>query len=298
SEPRPGAMAEALASAIRPTLYTLEGVRAANEAASVRAGAQPCPVHVKVDTGMHRVGASPDVAIEIARTVARSPGLHLEGLWTHMAVAEEVDDPFSARQLEQFGDVVRRLSEEGISADITHAGNSAGAIAHPASRMDMVRCGIAIYGYAPSPGTASILADGSDDRLRPAMSLSAHVCHVQELDAGERVSYGRRYAVSDKTVVATVPIGYADGLPRRLFDAGGEVLIKGRRLPIAGAVTMDLIMVDCGPEASVAVGDEVVLLGRQGANEIWADDWARWLDTISYEIVCGIGRRVPRVVSS
>jgi alanine racemase len=169
-----------------------------------------------------------------------------------------------------------------------HAANSAGLIAHPASRYDLVRAGIALYGIDPCPELA-----GRVD-LRPAMALKARVSYVKEVPAGDRISYGLRYRFDRPSTVATVPIGYADGVTRRLSAVGGEVLL-GRRRPIAGTVTMDQIMVDCGDDGAVAVGDEVVLIGSQGDDEITAADWARLLDTIGYEVICGVGARVPRV---
>jgi alanine racemase len=175
--------------------------------------------------------------------------------------------------------------------------NSAGAIAVPSSRRDFVRCGIAVYGVAPTPRIADILFEVSGgERLRPVLSLRTRVTYVRDLEVGERPSYGRRRPLPGLATVATAPIGYADGVPRRLFDEGGEVLIGGRRRPLAGVVTMDQIVVDCGPpgDQPVAVGDEVVLLGRQFGEEITADEWATRLGTISYEVLCGIGPRVPR----
>ena len=162
-----------------------------------------------------------------------------------------------------------------------------------------MRCGLALYGMAPTPALASTLAEATGGRrLEPVLSLRSRVTYVQDLAAGERPSYGRRRPVPCDTTVATVPIGYADGVSRRLFDQGGEVLIGGRRHPMAGVVTMDQIVVDCGPVgmARVAVGDEVVLIGRQGDQEITAGEWADLLGTISYEVVCAIGPRVPRIV--
>jgi alanine racemase len=161
----------------------------------------------------------------------------------------------------------------------------------------MVRCGLALYGLAPTTALASSLAAATGGaRLEPVLSLRSRVTFVRDLVAGERPSYGRRRELPADSTVATVPIGYADGVPRRLFDQGGEVLIGGVRRPLAGVVTMDQIVVDCGPvdTARVAVGDEVVLIGRQGAAEVAADEWAERLGTISYEVLCAIGPRVPR----
>jgi alanine racemase len=172
-----------------------------------------------------------------------------------------------------------------------HAANSAGLLAHPDSHYDLVRCGIALYGVPPAPALADRLA------LRPALSLRAYVSHTKELGAGDGVSYGLRYELPRAGRVATIPVGYADGVPRNLGLAGGEVLIGGRRFPIAGSVTMDQLMADVG-DAPVEVGDEVVLLGRQGDEEITAGEWADRLGTIAYEIVTGIGPRVPRTYLS
>jgi alanine racemase len=154
-----------------------------------------------------------------------------------------------------------------------------------------VRCGIALYGLSPAAETC----DQADVvRLRPALSLRARVSHVKEVEAGSRLSYGLRYRVAERSVIATVPLGYADGVTRSLAGAGGEVLIGGRRYPLGGTVTMDQILVDCGPGADVAVGDEVALIGRQGDEELGAWEWARRTGTVAYEVVCGVSVRVPR----
>lgn len=294
SEPPPEAVGAAIAAGLAPTLYTADGVAAAARAAgAARPGGDAVGVHLKVDTGMHRVGADPAGVVALAREVDRARGLRLEGLWTHLAVADEPDQGgFTLEQLSRFERVRDDLAAAGLRPGLLHAANSAAALAHPAARYDLVRCGIAAYGHPPGPALA-----GEAD-LRPALSLKARVSLVRALAAGERVSYGRRYAVGVAgSVVATVPLGYADGVPRRLSAVGGEVLVGGRRRPIAGTVTMDQVMVDCGPGAGVAVGDEVVLLGRQGSEEITAEEWAERLDTISYEVLCGIGPRVPRIVA-
>jgi alanine racemase len=152
----------------------------------------------------------------------------------------------------------------------------------------MVRCGIAMYGEPPGPARAGLVD------LRPALSLRARVAMVRRLPVDEAVSYGLRYTVTAGSLVATVPLGYADGVPRRLSEVGGQVLVGGRRRPIAGTVTMDQLLVDCGREGEVSPGDEVVLIGRQGGEEITAGEWADRLGTIAYEVLCGIGARVPR----
>ena len=175
----------------------------------------------------------------------------------------------------------------GIEPPLRHAANSAATIAYPDARFDLVRCGIALYGVHPSARV------GHQIDLRAALRLIGQVTHVQRLPPDETVSYGRRYRTDCDTTIATVAIGYADGVSRRLAAVGGEVLIRGSRRPIAGTVTMDQLMVDCGDD-DVHVGDEVVLLGRQSSECITAEDWADKLDTIGYEVVCGIGPRVPR----
>lgn len=283
SEPPIAAWFEVVRNRLTPTVYTASAIDALAEAA-VTAG-QSIGVHLKVDTGMHRVGAAPLDVVALAQQIDRAEGLHLEGLWTHLAVADEVDSDFTSLQLERFDAVQKEVAAAGVSPEMLHASNSAGAIFHPGGRFDMVRGGIALYGYDPA------LTHEFD--LQPALELKARVTFVKRVPAGDAISYGLRYTFDTDSTVATVPIGYADGVPRRLGLVGGEVLIGGRRRRIAGVVTMDQITVDCADD-EVSPGDEVVLLGRQGDEVIDADEWARLTDTISYEILCGIGARVPR----
>ena len=289
SEPTPPAMGDVVSWNLTPTLYTQEGVDAAAKAVSTLGGTGPLAVHVKADTGMHRVGATPEEAFDLAVAVSRLPELDLEGFCTHFAVADEPDNPYTAQQVEAFDAVVARLAAAGIRPRLLHACNSAGALTQPQARRDLVRCGLAVYGLAPSPELESACQE-----LRPAMALKARVAFVKRVAAGERISYGLHYRFDRPSTVATVPIGYADGVPRRLAEAGAEVLLGGRRRLIAGSVTMDQIMLACDDD-DVAVGDEVVLLGRQGGQAITAWDWADWLGTIAYEVTCGISARVPRV---
>ncbi|HLE38624.1 MAG TPA: alanine racemase [Acidimicrobiia bacterium] len=243
------------------------------------------PVHVKVDTGMHRVGALPDAALELAGAVAAGP-LDLEGVWTHFPVAEE-DAEFTAAQVASLDRFLERLAGRGIRPRVVHAANTAGALGNPAARRDFVRIGIGIYGLRPAPGFAPEVA------LRPAMRVMSRVVHLQHLPEGSRPSYGRRRPLAKDSTVATVPVGYADGLTRRLAVAGGGALIRGKRYPFAGTITMDQAVIDIGDDP-VELGDEVVFLGRQGDAEIPADEWAQRLDTVNWEIVCGFGPRLPR----
>jgi len=290
SEPPVPAMGDVVSWHLTPTLYTGEGIDAAAKAVATHGGSGPLVVHIKIDTGMHRVGATVDEAIALAVAADRMPELELGGLCTHFAVADEPGNDFTSAQIERFDGVVARLASLGVQASLLHACNSAGALTQPRARYDLVRCGLAIYGLAPSPALADRCAD-----LRPALALKARVSFVKPVAAGERISYGLTYRFERDAFVATVPIGYADGVPRRLSDNGGQVLVGGRRRAIAGTVTMDQLTVDCGDDASVKPGDEVVLLGAQGGEAIDAWEWATRLGTIAYEVTCGIGARVPRV---
>lgn len=240
------------------------------------------PVHLKLDTGMHRVGADRPT-LERLVTRAGELGVPVGGVWTHFAVSES-DDDFTRRQRDDLLAVVAELRPLLPDDVLVHHGNTAGAILHGGG--DLARVGLGLYGLYPSDRCHQHID------LRPAMRIVSRVSHVRRLPAGARPSYGRRRPLSDESTVATVPIGYADGVPRLLSDRG-SVLIGGRRLPLAGTVTMDQIVVDCG-NGMVEVGDEVVLIGRQGDAEVPADEWASLTDTINYEIVCGIGPRLPR----
>jgi alanine racemase len=287
SEPRFDEIGDALDTRARLTVYSPSVIAAIAKAAR-RRDAGPVPVHVKVDTGMRRVGLEPEDAVETIAAVVARPELRLEGVLTHLPVADEPDNPFTDEQLVRFRAVLDEIKAAGIDPGLVHMANSAGAIAHPATRFDLVRCGIAVYGIPPSPAL-----DGLVD-LRPAITLASEVSFVKRVRAGEAVSYGHHQRVAQDTTVATVPIGYADGVFRALPLHGQEVLIGGRRRPMVGVVTMDQVMVDCGPDADVAPGDPVVLLGAQGDERITPDEWAGRLGTISYEVVCAIGPRVGR----
>lgn len=285
SQPRAKDLRPAIERDLRITVYTNDGIEAvAATAGKLKVTAR---VHLKVDTGMNRVGCRPADALGLAKEIARHASVDLEAVYTHCALADEPGEPFTDVQLDRFEEVVAELDAAGLRPPMLHAANSAAAVDHPRARYDLARVGIAIYGISPSPALSDRLP------LRPAMSLSAEVSHAKRVAAGEGVSYGHLHHFAHDTNVATVPIGYADGVPRALSLVGGEVLIGGRRRPIAGVVTMDQLMVDCADD-DVAVGDEVVLLGRQGDERVTADEWADRLNTIAYEVVCGIGPRVPR----
>jgi alanine racemase len=265
---------------LTPTVYHAEFLERLADALPA-----PMPVHVKVDTGMHRVGAAPELAAELASEVV-ARGLELEGVWTHFPVAES-DPEFTRAQVAALRELIERLVAQGIEPTTVHAANTAAALAIPESRFDFVRIGLGTYGLLPAPDI------GADLGLRPAMRLISRVTHVQRLPAGARPSYGRSRPLPADSTVATVPVGYADGLTRRLGAHGAGALIGGRIHPFAGTVTMDQVMIDVG-DSDVAVGDEVVFLGRQDEAEITAYDWADRLDTITWEVVCGFGPRLPR----
>ncbi len=286
AEPPPHQYGEIVRTRARAVVYT---ARAIDGLATAAAGTTPVRVHLKIDTGMHRVGAAPADAVALARHIAARPSLVLDGVMTHLAVADEPDDPYTDGQLDTFDAVLAALRSDGIDPPLVHAGNSAAALAHPRSRFSLVRAGIATYGIVPGPGVAHVAGE-----LRPAMALRARVSFVKRVPGGARISYGLRHRFGADTTVATLPLGYADGVPRRLSSTGGAVLIGGRRRPIVGVVTMDQLMVDCGDDP-VAAGDEAVLIGRQGTEEVTAQEWASRLDTIAYEVTCGISARVPRV---
>ena len=299
SEAPPDETDDAVVHGLVTTVYSALGAQAVSAAAD-RAGVV-APVHVKVDTGMHRVGAEPERPGVGRATGVGRPRLHFAALWTHLAVSESTDledSAFTEGQLDRLDAARAELAAGGLPPPMVHAANSAAAIANVRSRLDLVRCGIALYGVLPDPAMGPALANAASggEGLKPVMSLKARVSWVQELDAGERPSYGRRRPLEARSGVATIPIGYADGVPRRYFTAGGTVLIGGRRCRLAGTVTMDQIVVDCGPGAQVSIGDEVVLIGSQGTETRSAQDWADTLETIGYEVLCGIGRRVPRLM--
>lgn len=242
-------------------------------------------VHAKVDTGMHRMGVwPPDDIVSFVDRVG-SAGLELEGVWTHLACADS-DEVTTVRQLEMFSRAVDLVRGAGFVPRLLHAANTAGAIAFPAARLDLVRAGIGIYGIEPAPGM------GADLGLRPVLTWRSAVSFVKRLAAGTRLSYGHRHELAHDAWVATVPVGYADGYARML-SSRADVLIGGRRCPVAGSVTMDQVMVDCG-DTKPALGDDVVLIGAQGSETVTAWELASHAGTIAYEMVARIGARVPR----
>lgn len=245
----------------------------------------PYPVHLKLDTGMHRVGAPPVEAFEIARKIHGDARLDLQGVYTHFPTAD-TDPEYTREQNEALLQFVAALAEEGIEPRLLHAANTAAAFELEETRHDLCRVGLGLYGVRPSPDC------GAELDLRAAMRVVSHVAYTMSLPAGERPSYGRRRPLPRSGNTATVPIGYADGVARSLSETA-TVLIGGERYPYAGTVTMDMVIVDLG-EDTADVGDEVVLLGAQGDGVISVDEWADLLGTITWEVLCHFGPRLPR----
>lgn len=271
---------------LTPVVFTMEQASSFSKAAS-RRGVR-MPVHFKVDTGMGRVGMQPDEAVGFITGVCGLPGLEPQGIMTHLADVGGPDKSFAAQQVEVFKAVIESLGRAGVNFPLVHAAGSAAIVEYDPALFNMVRPGIMLYGCYPEPHMREYLD------LRPVMSVRTRVMHVKTMEPGRPISYGRTFVTERPTVVATLPIGYADGFSRRLSNAG-SVLIGGRRCPVLGRVCMDLTMVDATGVPGVKVGDEAVVLGRQGGAEVTAEDMAELLGTISYEVLCGVSARVPRV---
>jgi alanine racemase len=236
-------------------------------------------IHVKLDTGMGRLGTRDR---ELALRLAARP--NAVGLMTHFATADELNDDLFPAQLEAFREFVDEVARDDV---VVHAANSAATLRDPAAQFDMVRCGVAIYGLDP------FQADPGAHELEPALSLRSWLASVRRIEAGDSVGYGRRWRASDPTWIGTVPVGYGDGW-RRALTNDCDVLIRGRRHPLVGTVSMDNVTVDLGPDPEAEVGDEVVLIGAQGEERILAEEVARRMGTINYEVTTGLLPRVPR----
>src|SRR3954466_6149341 len=255
--------------------------------AFVAAIGRPARVHVKLDTGMGRLGTRDAAeATRVADAVAAAPHLELAGAMTHFATADEPGDDFMPAQLERFAAWAQPLRERHPGV-MLHAANSAATLRDPASHFDLVRAGIAIYGLDP------FQRDPADHGLEPALELVSYVAEVKPVAPGESAGYGRRFVAPEPTTLATVPVGYGDGV-RRALTNNADVLIGGRRRPLRGTLSMDNVTVDLGPEPDVERGAEAVLIGAQASERVLAEEWARRLDTINYEVTCAISARVPR----
>lgn len=277
---------QAVVSDLAVTVYTWQSALALSSRAS--ALGVEANVHVKVDTGLGRNGLLPDEVLEFVRGIKALPHLRVEGLWTHFATADERDKSYTQRQFRVFETVLGVLSDAGISIPCRHAANSAAALEMPQTHLDMVRCGIAMYGLYPS------VEAGQGVALHPVMSVKARAVRVKELPSGSSVSYGRKFIADGPTRIALVPFGYADGFLRCLSSTG-SVLIGGERAVVAGRVCMDQFAVNVTGIEGVNQDAEVVLIGQQGRERITADEVALAAGTINYEVVCGVSARVPRV---
>ena len=244
-------------------------------------------VHVKHDSGMGRLGnPDPEEVLALARACDADPNLELAGVWTHFATADELDSGFFDEQLARFERVAAAVKEEFPSV-LVHAANSAAVFREARSHFDMARCGVAVYGLDPFQG------DPAERGLAPALSLRSYVADLKRFPPGASAGYGQKWVADEETWVGVIPLGYGDGV-RRALSNNAEVLVRGRRHPLVGTVSMDNVTIELGPETEVELGDEVVLIGRQGEEEIRAEDLAQRLDTINYEVTCGISARVPR----
>lgn len=244
-------------------------------------------VHIKVDTGMGRIGIAPDDAAAFALEVKKLRNLRVTGLFTHFAASDEADLSFAYRQLDAFRAARQAIIGAGVNVPITHCANSGAIMQMPESYFDMVRPGIMLYGYPPSHETKQSV------RLEPAMSLKTQISFIKAVPEGTSISYNRRYRTRSGAVIATVPAGYADGIMRSLLNKA-EAIVGGEKYPVAGTICMDQLMIDLGPQSKAAVGDEVVLMGTQGRQTITAWDIADKAGTIPYEITCAVSYRVPR----
>lgn len=279
---------EVIKNSLTQAVYSFDmGIYLAEAAA--RAGTR-ARVHLKVDTGMGRIGwTDASSVVQDSLKLARNPNLEIEGIFTHFAAADTVDKKYTLQQFQKFMEIIEKLRRNGLEFPLRHVANSAAIMELPETHLDLVRAGIIVYGLYPSEEV-----DRSRVALSPVMSLKARVAYIKEVPAGFKVSYGCTYQTERNTVIATIPLGYADGYSR-LLSSKGEVLINGQRAPVVGRVCMDQIMVDAGSIPGVTMGDEAVIIGRQGDNEISADEIAAWLGTINYEVTCMVNHRVPRI---
>lgn len=246
-------------------------------------------VHLKIETGMGRIGANSQEALGIAREILQnSPNLELEGAMTHLPVSDEASKTFTSRQIDRFKKHVRAIEEAlQFKFALVHCANSGAVLAHPEGWFDMVRPGIMIYGFYPSPETPQTI------ELKPGLSFKTRISFMKKVEKGSSIGYGRTWIASEDTWIATFPAGYADGF-NRLFSNEGRVLIKGHSYPVVGRVCMDQSMCNLGPETDIKVGDVVTLIGSDGDETISAYEWAEKLGTITYEVTCQINSRVRR----
>lgn len=264
---------------------------------SEAAGTGTVRVHLKIDTGMGRIGCHRDDVIRMAERITSSPGLKLSGVCTHFPVSdstEKGDIEFTKKQIELFRDRVELIRSRGIDPGIIHAANSGGIINYPESHFDMVRPGILAYGYLPGGMESVINPAELDFSPKPVMGFESRLVHIKKVTRGTDISYGRKFTASSETWIGTIPAGYADGYFRQLSNKG-KILINGKLYPVAGTVCMDMLMVDLGPEPDVNLYDRAVLFGPDEGS-MTAEDLAALIGTISYELTCALSKRVPRII--
>ncbi len=283
----PGYFDDAIKNNITVTVFTLDDAKKLSDTA-VNLN-MTATVHVAIDTGMSRIGfACTDKSILDIKEISKLSNIKLEGIFTHFATADEENRAFTNLQAEKFAEFINKLEKEGVNIPIKHCSNSAAIIEYPCLALNMVRMGIITYGLYPSDAV-----DRSKILLKPVLEFTSSVAYVKNIYKGDSVSYGRAFIAEKEMTVATIPIGYADGYPRILSNKG-RVLVNGKYAPILGRICMDQFMIDVSGIEGVKAGDKVTLIGAQGENDISADEIARLSQTINYEIVCGIGKRVPR----
>lgn len=271
---------------LEPTLCSLPQVRLVGE--TLQELGKTLPVHLKLDTGMSRLGMLWEEAISFVQYVQKFPELEIQSVYSHLATADEEDDHFMRLQQERFESAIAQLGSINFSPPCLHLANSAATLRNSSFHYDLVRVGLALYGLSPSPHLSAI-AD-----LKPVLQVKARITQIKELPAGAGVSYGHQFVTKEPCQIAVVGIGYADGVPRNLSN-NLQVLLKGKRVPQIGAITMDQLMLDITDCSNAQSGDVVTLIGQEGQETITADDWAQQLGTISWEILCGFKHRLPRL---
>lgn len=281
----PGEAAQSVANDLITAINTLEGAQALSEAAG-RLG-KKAVIHLKIDSGMGRYGQLPAEAVAFMQTIAKLPHLVYEGIFTHFATADSADKTFARHQFAVFQETMEALRKAGFEFPIRHAANSAAVLDMPETYLDAVRPGIILYGMYTSDEVSHEIG------VTPALTLKSHLGRIRTLPAGSNVGYGGAYITPKDMKVGLVPVGYGDGY-HRLLSNRGEVLIRGRRVPIIGRICMDQFMVNLDPVEDAAQDDEVILIGRQGDAHLSAEEVAGWADTINYEVTTGLLRRIPR----
>jgi len=278
---------EAVANDLTVTVFSKEIVEALSQKSQELN--KPAKVHVKVDTGMTRIGVWPEETLDFIRWLKGKEGIELEGIFTHFAAADEKDKSYTEKQFASFCKVLKELEEAGINIPLPHCANSAAIIDLPSTHLKAVRAGIAIYGLWPSAEV-----DHTKCILKPAMSFKTRVTQVKKVPAQVSVSYGRSYRTKRESKLATLAVGYADGYTRMLSNKA-QVLLRGKRVPVVGRICMDQCVVDVTDLPEVEVGDEAVLFGFQGEQFLPVEELSEILGTISYELICAVGKRVPRI---